>query len=97
MCGESECIPANFPDSGGIFPISSLYPAFPIGISKNPYFPDFEKFASEFPPLSYFDNQEKGNNSIFLQSANQMTGIGKLVMMAADPGNRGSVIGSKIG
>ena len=34
-------IPANFPDSGGIFTISTILPDFPIGIVKILYFPDF--------------------------------------------------------
>jgi hypothetical protein len=34
-------IPANFPDSGGIFPISTILPDFLIGIFKILNFPDF--------------------------------------------------------
>jgi hypothetical protein len=34
-------IPANFPDSDGIFPISTILPDFPIGIFKILNFPDF--------------------------------------------------------
>jgi hypothetical protein len=34
-------IPANFPDSGGIFTILTILPDFPIGIFKILYFPDF--------------------------------------------------------
>jgi hypothetical protein len=34
-------LPANFPDSGGISPISTILPDFPIGIFKILYFPDF--------------------------------------------------------
>jgi hypothetical protein len=34
-------IPANFPDSGGIFPISTILPDFPIGIFKILNFPNF--------------------------------------------------------
>jgi hypothetical protein len=38
---RGRLIPANFPDSGGIFPISTILPDFPVGIFKILNFPDF--------------------------------------------------------
>jgi hypothetical protein len=50
-------IPANFPDSGGIFQISTILPDFPNGIFKILYFPDFlslspilRQFTTNFQP-----------------------------------------------
>ena len=53
------CIPANFPDSGGIFTISTILPDFPIGIVKILYFPDFLNLS---PAIPFYDNLPRISN-----------------------------------
>jgi hypothetical protein len=50
-------IPANFPDSGGIFPILTILPDFLIEIFKILYFPDFLSLST------FFSLQQSTTNS----------------------------------